>query len=36
MKVGMNGFGWVGRQVFRILSARGIRVVPLNDLTIST
>ena len=33
MKVGINGFGRIGRQVFRILSERGIEVVAVNDLT---
>ncbi|WP_027460753.1 type I glyceraldehyde-3-phosphate dehydrogenase [Deinococcus murrayi] len=33
MKVGINGFGRIGRLVFRILVARGIDVVAINDLT---
>lgn len=33
MKVGINGFGRIGRQVFRILHARGVEVVLINDLT---
>ena len=33
MKVGINGFGRIGRQVFRILSERGIEVAAVNDLT---
>ncbi len=33
MKVGINGFGRIGRQVFRILSERGIEVVAVNDLS---
>lgn len=33
MKVGINGFGRIGRQVFRILSERGVDVVAVNDLT---
>jgi len=33
MKVGINGFGRIGRLVFRILEARGIEVVAINDLT---
>lgn len=33
MKVGINGFGRIGRQVFRILQERGIEVVAINDLT---
>ncbi|MCA9835748.1 MAG: type I glyceraldehyde-3-phosphate dehydrogenase [Trueperaceae bacterium] len=32
MKVGINGFGRIGRQVFRILSERGIEVAAVNDL----
>ena len=36
MKVGINGFGRIGRQVFRILSERGIEVVAVNDLTDNT
>ncbi|UBV43783.1 type I glyceraldehyde-3-phosphate dehydrogenase [Deinococcus taeanensis] len=33
MKVGINGFGRIGRLVFRILVARGVDVVAINDLT---
>ncbi|SEJ61981.1 glyceraldehyde 3-phosphate dehydrogenase [Deinococcus reticulitermitis] len=33
MKVGINGFGRIGRLVFRILEERGIEVVAINDLT---
>ncbi|MDX2007424.1 MAG: glyceraldehyde 3-phosphate dehydrogenase NAD-binding domain-containing protein, partial [Meiothermus sp.] len=33
MKVGINGFGRIGRQVFRILNERGVEVVGINDLT---
>lgn len=33
MKVGINGFGRIGRLVFRNLVARGIEVVAINDLT---
>jgi glyceraldehyde 3-phosphate dehydrogenase len=33
MKVGINGFGRIGRQVFRILQERGIEVVGINDLS---
>ncbi len=33
MKVGINGFGRIGRQVFRILNERGVDVVAVNDLT---
>ncbi|HWG86041.1 MAG TPA: type I glyceraldehyde-3-phosphate dehydrogenase [Deinococcales bacterium] len=33
MKVGINGFGRIGRQVFRILSDRGVEVAAVNDLT---
>ncbi len=33
MKVGINGFGRIGRQVFRIMHERGIEVVLVNDLT---
>ncbi|RIH88004.1 type I glyceraldehyde-3-phosphate dehydrogenase [Calidithermus roseus] len=33
MRVGINGFGRIGRQVFRILEERGVEVVALNDLT---
>ena len=33
MKVGINGFGRIGRQVFRILHVRGVEVALINDLT---
>lgn len=33
MKVGINGFGRIGRLVFRILVDRGVDVVAINDLT---
>jgi len=33
MKIGINGFGRIGRQVFRILHERGMNVVLVNDLT---
>ncbi len=33
MKIGINGFGRIGRQIFRIAHARGLDVVLLNDLT---
>jgi len=33
MKIGINGFGRIGRQVFRILHERGLNVVLVNDLT---
>ncbi|WP_184130389.1 type I glyceraldehyde-3-phosphate dehydrogenase [Deinococcus humi] len=33
MKVGINGFGRIGRLVFRILMDRGVDVVAINDLT---
>lgn len=33
MNVGINGFGRIGRLVFRILTARGVNVVAINDLT---
>ncbi|ADY26090.1 glyceraldehyde-3-phosphate dehydrogenase, type I [Deinococcus proteolyticus MRP] len=33
MKVGINGFGRIGRLVFRILNQRGVDVVAINDLT---
>ncbi len=33
MKVGINGFGRIGRQVFRILQEKGIEVAAINDLT---
>ncbi len=33
MNVGINGFGRIGRQIFRILHGRGHNVVLVNDLT---
>ena len=33
MKIGINGFGRIGRQIFRIAHARGLEVVLVNDLT---
>jgi glyceraldehyde 3-phosphate dehydrogenase len=33
MKIGINGFGRIGRQIFRIAHARGLEVVHVNDLT---
>lgn len=33
MKVGINGFGRIGRQVFRILHERGVEVAAINDIT---
>ncbi len=33
MRVGINGFGRIGRQVFRILLDKGIEVALVNDLT---
>ncbi|WP_034384168.1 type I glyceraldehyde-3-phosphate dehydrogenase [Deinococcus sp. YIM 77859] len=33
MKVGINGFGRIGRLVFRILVERGVDVEAINDLT---
>jgi glyceraldehyde 3-phosphate dehydrogenase len=33
MNIGINGFGRIGRQVFRILAARGIYAIAINDLT---
>ncbi len=33
MNVGINGFGRIGRQIFRILHERGHNVVLVNDLT---
>ncbi len=33
MKVGINGFGRIGRQVFRLLLDRDVEVVLVNDLT---
>ena len=33
MNIAINGFGRIGRQVFRILMQRGAKVVAINDLT---
>ncbi len=33
MKIGINGFGRIGRQVLRIAHARGLEIVLVNDLT---
>ena len=33
MKVGINGFGRIGRQIFRIFHERGIEVALVNDIT---
>jgi glyceraldehyde 3-phosphate dehydrogenase len=33
MKIGINGFGRIGRQNFRIAHARGLEIVLVNDLT---
>ncbi len=33
MKIGINGFGRIGRQIFRIAHARGLEIVLVNDLT---
>ncbi len=33
MRIGINGFGRIGRQIFRIAHARGLEVVLVNDLT---
>ncbi|CAN5803365.1 type I glyceraldehyde-3-phosphate dehydrogenase [soil metagenome] len=33
MKIGINGFGRIGRQIFRIAHARGMEIVLVNDLT---
>ena len=33
MKIGINGFGRIGRQIFRILHERGHEVALVNDLT---
>ncbi|MEZ4606357.1 MAG: type I glyceraldehyde-3-phosphate dehydrogenase [Deinococcales bacterium] len=33
MKIGINGFGRIGRQIFRIAHARGFEVALINDLT---
>ena len=32
MKIGINGFGRIGRQVFRIAHARGLEIAVVNDL----
>ena len=33
MKIGINGFGRIGRQIFRIAHERGLDVAVVNDLT---
>ena len=33
MPIGINGFGRIGRQIFRIAHDRGLKVVMVNDLT---
>ena len=33
IRVGINGFGRIGRAVFRVLRSRGGEVVGINDLT---
>jgi glyceraldehyde 3-phosphate dehydrogenase len=33
MKIGINGFGRIGRQIFRIAHARGLDIALVNDLT---
>ena len=33
MRIGINGFGRIGRQIFRIAHSRGLKVVMVNDLT---
>ncbi len=33
MKIGINGFGRIGRQIFRIAHERGLEVAVVNDLT---
>ncbi|HEU4740749.1 MAG TPA: type I glyceraldehyde-3-phosphate dehydrogenase [Meiothermus sp.] len=33
MRVAINGFGRIGRQVFRILEERGVEIVGINDLS---
>ena len=33
MKIGINGFGRIGRQIFRIAHERGMEIVLVNDLT---
>ncbi|MBX3139608.1 MAG: type I glyceraldehyde-3-phosphate dehydrogenase [Trueperaceae bacterium] len=36
MKIGINGFGRIGRQIFRIAHQRGLDVALVNDLTDTT
>jgi glyceraldehyde 3-phosphate dehydrogenase len=33
MKIGINGFGRIGRQIFRIASSKGMEIALINDLT---
>ena len=33
MKIGINGFGRIGRQIFRIASKKGLDIALINDLT---
>src|SRR5690606_41225975 len=33
MRIGINGFGRIGRQIFRIATERGLDVAMVNDLT---
>jgi glyceraldehyde 3-phosphate dehydrogenase len=33
MKLGINGFGRIGRQIFRIAHGRGLEIAMVNDLT---
>jgi len=33
MKIGINGFGRIGRQIFRIAHERGLEIALVNDLT---
>jgi glyceraldehyde 3-phosphate dehydrogenase len=33
MKIGINGFGRIGRQIFRIASKKGMDIALINDLT---
>lgn len=33
MKIGINGFGRIGRQIFRIAQSRGMEITLVNDLT---
>ncbi len=33
MKIGINGFGRIGRQIFRIAHQRGLEIALVNDLT---